>query len=103
MKHISELVVSLALVVVAAPGCGGDKPEVKTGGVKGAGGKSIATDQPGGAKVTPEAADAFTAATMEFKQYEEARSWDDAKCTSVSAKFLSAGEKQGGKFPAAHY
>jgi hypothetical protein len=102
MKNISGLVFSLALVTVACGG-GGGGGEAKTGGVKGAGGKSIATDQPGGAKVTPEAADAFTGATMEFKQYEEARTWDDAKCTSVSAKFLAAGEKQGGKFPAAHY
>lgn len=103
MKSISGLVVSLALVTVACGGGGGAATGgAKTGGTVN-GGKPVATDQPGGAKVTPEAADAFTAATMEFKQYEEARNWDDNKCNTVSAKFLAAGEKQGGKFPAAHY
>ncbi len=101
MKSISGLVVSLALVTVACGGGGAATGGAKTGGK--VGGKDVATVQPGGEKVAPAAADAFTAATMEFKQYEEARTWDDAKCNAVSAKFLSAGEKQGGKFPAAHY
>lgn len=94
---------SLGVILAALIGCGGGgaNAEVKTGGAGGKGG--VASEQPGGQPVTKEAADAFTAATAEFKANEEARNWDDAKCTSVSAKFLAAGQAQGGKFPAAHY
>lgn len=94
------------LALVAAVGCGGGGAAggAKAGGAGGTvGGKEVAKEQPGGAPVTKEAADAFTQATLEFKQNEEARSWDDAKCTSVSQKFLGAKAAQGGKFPAAHY
>ncbi len=101
MKYISSIVIALG--VVTAIGCGGG-PEPKTGGTGGkVGGKTVADTQPGGAPVTKEAADAFTQATAEFKKNEEDRSWDDAKCDAVSKKFLSAGQAQGGKFPAAHY
>lgn len=104
MKQIVLGSVSM-IALVAAVGCGGGgaNVEVKGGGSGKVGGKEVAKEQPGGAPVTKEAADAFTQATMEFKTNEEARSWDDAKCTSVSAKFLAAGQAQGGKFPAAHY
>jgi hypothetical protein len=99
MKHIT----SIALIALAI-GCGGGGGEVKTGGTGGkVGGKTVVDSQPGGAPVTKEAADAFTEATAEFKKNEEARSWDDGKCDAVSKKFLSAGQAQGGKFPAAHY
>ena len=104
MKQIVLGSVSM-LALVAAVGCGGGgaNTTVKTGGDGKVGGKDVAKEQPGGAPVTKEAADAFTQATLEFKQNEEGRSWDDAKCTAVSAKFLAAGQAQGGKFPAAHY
>lgn len=89
-----------ATALVAA--CGNPPPPkepVKTGG-----GKTVSTNvQPGGQEVKPEAADAFTAAVMEFKKHEEARDWDDGSCSGVSAKFLAAGKAQGDKFPAAHY
>jgi len=94
---------TMGVILAAAMGCGGGggAPEVKTGG---AGGKGPAmTEQPGGAPVTKEASDAFSGAVAEFKANEEARSWDDGKCTTVSQKFLAAGQAQGGKFPAAHY
>lgn len=95
---------SMGILAFALTACGGGgaNTEVKTGGGGGGKGPNV-TEQPGGAPVTKEAADAFTQATTEFKQNEEQRSWDDAKCTSVSQKFLSAGQAQGGKFPAAHY
>ncbi len=103
MKRIGF--VGTALVVAAAlVGCGGGggaQGGAKSGGQNGGGGH--ATVQPGGQAVTPEAADAFTAAINEFKQYEDARNWDDGKCSSVAGKFLAAGQAQGGKFPAAHY
>lgn len=101
MKTISSIVIALSFV--AAIGCGGDKPGPATGGTGKVGGKTVADTQPGGAPVTKEAADAFTQATADFKKNEEDRSWDDAKCDSVSKKFLAAGAAQGGKFPAAHY
>lgn len=104
MKQIVLGSISM-IALVAAVGCGGGgaNVDVKAGGGGKVGGKEVAKEQPGGAPVTKEAADAFTQATMEFKANEDARSWDDAKCTSVSAKFLAAGQAQGGKFPAAHY
>jgi len=104
MKQIVLGSVSM-IALVAAIGCGGGggAAKVETGGGGKVGGKDVAKEMPGGAPVTKEAADAFTQATLEFKTNEEARSWDDAKCTSVSAKFLAAGQAQGGKFPAAHY
>lgn len=105
MKQIVLGSISL-IALVAAVGCGGGgaNATVKAGGTGGTvGGKEVAKEMPGGAPVTKEAADAFTAATLEFKQNEEQRSWDDAKCNAVSAKFLAAGQAQGGKFPAAHY
>ncbi len=72
------------LALVAAVGCGGGgaNAAVKTGGDGKVGGKDVAKEQPGGAPVTKEAADAFTQATLDFKQNEEGRSWDDAKCTA---------------------
>lgn len=101
MKYISSIVIALG--VVTAIGCGGG-PEAKTAGTGGkVGGKTVADTQPGGAPVSKEAADAFTEATADFKKNEELRNWDDAKCDAVSKKFLSAGQAQGGKFPAAHY
>lgn len=99
MKHIS----SVAVVITLAIGCGGGGPEPKTAGTGKVGGKTVVDNQPGGAPVTKEAADAFTEATSEFKKNEEARNWDDARCDAVSKKFLAAGQAQGGKFPAAHY
>jgi hypothetical protein len=104
MKQIVLGSISI-VALTAAMGCGGGggNVPVKGSGVGVVGGKEVAKEQPGGAPVTKEAADAFTAATLEFKQHEEARTWDDAKCTGVSAKFLAAGAAQGGKFPAAHY
>jgi Flp pilus assembly protein TadD len=92
-----------AIVLAAAVGCGGggEQKKVETGGVGGI--KPVVTEQPGGAPVSKEAADAFTSAVNEFKTYEDQRSWDDAKCDAVSKKFLAAGAAQGGHFPAAHY
>jgi tetratricopeptide (TPR) repeat protein len=98
MKHASYILSGALLFLAVA--CGGNKPEVETGGTK----KPI----PGGGtpteSVSKSAEEKFNAAMDAFVAHDKANDWTDETCAASAKAFeAAASEQKSGKFPEATF